>query len=466
MDSESFIFLAEDLFIVPSNLKWGFQFYHIAPSSSNSEETIRPIGFLRFPALSESIWEAHIDTWFQPIRLPPPNSTHLPTNTPLVSPNAPFSDDSSKTIICIRMRIVLLNSGRTVYFPMIVQRDKLLEYARGFLSSYHHRNQDRLTTLEERSEGEVEVEVEVEEVEWETWGPSNTRILGPERHWQSMVAVSGTRWLHVHHPPSHGGGLSRHGAVIQILDFGVPKVRRCLERLERGLDPIHNISIDEGDREEGKENEGKVEESEYTAHVEFLHVPTRIDFFSFRQPITTHLPCIQSTLLLKASYMPTLPLSIQLGVRDDVWRRVRGGSVGDHRDREDVEEDDDDLDREDIGEGWERFTGTLWDTEYLSAGCIAGAKVRLSFVLLMMIEEAFAVEQRGLESTLFWLATISITTFSTIEEVLGEGSVARQKGPHFSFLQAKLGRPPRRPEARVAAPFHSPECPLDPIPRD
>ena len=326
VDGESLIFLAEDLLIVPS-LRWGLQFYHIAPPSSSSEERIRRIGFLHFPPLGcHSVWDAHIDTWFQPIRLPSPTHTH----TPVINANAPFSDDASKTVINIRLRILPADTMQTVYFPMIVQRDKLLEFALRFLSS--------------SGKG---VKTKEEEVEWEKWGPPNVRMTGMERYWQGMVAVSGTRWLHVHHPPnSAGNGLLRRNAVIQVMDFGTPKVRRCLERLETGLDPF-----EEEQRDEERDTD---EESDYTAHVEFLHAPQRIDHPVFRDPILTYLPCIQSTLLLKEAFkMPASMLFARPpGAVDDVWKAAR-----------------------DKGDGWERFTGTFWDGEYLSAGCIAGAQV-------------------------------------------------------------------------------------------
>jgi len=144
----------------------------------------------------------------------------------------------------------------------------------------------------------------------------------------------------------------RRKAVIQVMDFGTPKVRRCLERLERGLDPFEEEG---GDLDEG---------SDYTAHVKFLHAPQRIDHPAFCEPILTCLPYIQSTLLLKEPFkVPTLPFSLPRGVEEDAWKAVR-----------------------DKGDGRERFTaGTLWEREYLYAGCIAGAQVRLYFALLMMI---------------------------------------------------------------------------------
>ena len=382
VDSKSFIFLAEDLFIVPSNSKWGFQFYHVAPSSSpsSSEKTIRPIGFLCFPRLSNPrIWGGQIDTWFQPIRLPPPTGTHLPTNTPLTSPNAPFSNDSSKTIICIRMGVEVSESW--VYFPMIVHRIKLFEYARGFLSLYFHRIREygQLT-----SEEGGQAEVGVEHVQWKDWGPSNTSIFGPERHWLRTVAsVSGTRWLHVHYPRGHGG-LTWYGTVIEILDFGVPKSRQCVSRMRSGQHPLVEDEDEKCKKEEEEESgfkeggEEEDEKSEYTAHVKFLTSSERIDHFAFHKPIFTYLPCIQSTFLLKGSYMPGYSLSIQLGVRNDAWKRVRGGGGRNYRDKE-----GNGLDRrgkEKREKDWESFTGTLWDTEYLSAGCIAGAKASFSFV--------------------------------------------------------------------------------------
>jgi len=218
----------------------------------------------------------------------------------------------------------------TFYFPMIMQRDRLLEFGLRFFSS------SRKGLKEE------------EEVEWEEWGPPNVRMTGMESLWQGMVAVSGTRWLHVHHPlSSAGNGPPRRNAVIQVMDFGTPKVRRCLERLERGLDPFEEQQLDEeGDTDE---------ESDYTAHVEFLHAPQRIDHPVFRDPILTYLPCIQSTLLLKEAFK--MPASMFFdrppGVVDDVWKVVR-----------------------EKGDGWERFMGTRWEREYVSAGCIAGAQVR------------------------------------------------------------------------------------------
>jgi len=268
---------------------------------------------------------------------------------------------------------------------MIVQRDRLFDYARAFLSSY-------------QTSGEGE-----NMIEWEKWGPENTRILGPERHWQSMVAVSGTRWLHVHHlPGGGGGGLSRNGGVIQVMDFGVPKVRQCLARLERGLDPI----AQEEESEEGYNKEDEDEESEYTAHMEFLHSPIRIDHMCFREPIITHLPCIQSTLLLKARFRPRLSLSVQLGVRDDAWKRVRGrGDTEDGEEREDKEDE------------WKRFTGTIWDTEYLSAGCIAGAKVRFSLFFIDDDTNELFVDEWGSKLALLWISSRLRTSCQIISDL-------------------------------------------------
>jgi len=100
--------------------------------------------------------------------------------------------------------------------------------------------------------------------------------------------------------------------------------------------------------------------------------------------------------------MPTVHLSVQLGVRDDAWKRVLDGDGRFHRE-DDSEEDDLDGEEKEERDHWKRFTGTLWDMEYLSAGCIAGAKVRLSFALWMMTE-GFSVDERGSDFALLWLS--------------------------------------------------------------